>query len=165
MAPASASATPPANVSKPLADTLGYNGQGWGTWSSNEIGPWNLSYKKGLLTVEYVYNLDYMYQQAISFQIYAKTTGSYLLSNKYKGTYATCSSPNQYPPFFWTTYTTDSIHTGMVTLTKLDTVNKISSGTFWFAAATKDTLKTHNNKDSIISVADTINNGFFTLAW
>jgi hypothetical protein len=44
-------------------------------------------------------------------------------------------------------YETDSLHTGQVTITKYDTVNKIYSGTFYFTAQ-------NINNDSIVHITD-----------
>lgn len=60
--------------------------------------------------------------------IHAKQTGTYILSNlnyAIVGEFGFCSL-NSFG------YSTDSIHTGMVNLTTLDTINHITSGTFSF---------------------------------
>jgi hypothetical protein len=74
----------------------------------------------------------------------AKTPGTYLLSNKNTGVYT----------WFTTTYSTDSSHTGMVTLIQLDTINHITSGTFWFACEEQSPI--------LNGGSTTVKNGYFT---
>jgi hypothetical protein len=66
----------------------------------------------------------------ISFLVYAKQAGTYVLSNHNiasLGEYGFCS-PNS---FQWQT---DSAHTGSINFTQFDTINHIVSGTFSFVA-------------------------------
>ena len=64
-------------------------------------------------------------------KFYAKTTGTYLLSTKDTG----CIDEVEYMKgsVGAFAYYTDSVYTGKVILTELDTIHHLASGTFWYA--------------------------------
>ncbi|HTA27071.1 MAG TPA: hypothetical protein VK809_04750 [Bacteroidia bacterium] len=90
-------------------------------------------------------------------KFYAKSQGIYLLSNKNNGSYSEGGwSPSH---GFWSiNYYTDSIYIGKVTLTELDTINHVASGTFYF-----------NCEEQYLTInggLDSVTNGYFTnLKW
>jgi len=100
------------------------------------------------------YDTSSGYNEEISIRVKANKTGSFTLSNVNTG------------DVFWTTthpkasfaYYTDSVHTGLITLTTFDTVNHVASGTFNFVA--QEQMPTKNGGNA------TVTNGSFTnLKW
>ena len=92
---------------------------------------------------------------SFTIKFYAKNTGIYVLSNINTGKYYEYNVNN--PPYSYN-FSTDSIHTGIVTLTKLDTINHLLSGTFWYAA--------EEQSPTLNGGVDTLKNGYFTnLRW
>jgi hypothetical protein len=89
---------------------------------------------------------------AITLNFHAKTTGTYLLSNKNRGEYFI--EANAVPRYYFT----DSVHAGTVILTELDTINHVASGTFSFACEMQN--------PNVNGGLDSVKNGYFTyLKW
>jgi hypothetical protein len=147
---------PPVTQTNSIGDTAkqywGYGGDAYSTRSgSSYIGTWSSSIKVSqdtfFISGGLVFYASRGWGNSISLKFYAKGTGAYILSNKNTGTYFT-----SYP--VRTFYGTDSIHTGILTLTKLDTVNHYISGTFWFSS--------EMYYPSVNGMLDTVRNGYFT---
>ncbi len=89
----------------------------------------------------------------MDFSIHARQIGVYLLSNKDRG--GQSENDGRGGSAGWTT---DSTHTGQVTLTELDTIHHIASGTFWY----NDTIEAYSSA-SYAPKLSSVKNGFFTL--
>jgi len=119
-------------------------------WSANVDG---ITYKHN----ELAFQCDVNFQSPdyyVSVSFYTKTTGVYILSNKNSAAYSAL-----YPTYnLYKYYYTDSIHTGIVTLTELDTINHLASGAFWFAA--------EEQSPTVNGGIDSVKYGYFTnLTW
>ncbi len=90
------------------------------------------------------------YSSTFNITFSAKNTGVYILSNKNFGTY----NFDNYQVYYFSYYVTDSIHTGVLTLTKLDTINHYISGTYSYAC--------EEQRPSVNGGIDSVKNGFFT---
>jgi hypothetical protein len=155
---------PPLDTISPT--TVGFDNVGNIVTSDNpisyEFGSYSLTYKNNVVvffaSYDPVESIDAIYSVNIKF--HAKTTGTYLLSNKDSGIY-TYSEPRYY---YYSNYYTDSIHTGTIKLTLLDTVNHVASGTFSFVAESQYGI---TSGDTIRSLeTDTVTNGYFNyLKW
>ncbi|HXP50541.1 MAG TPA: DUF6252 family protein [Bacteroidia bacterium] len=97
--------------------------------------------------------------ETISLNFKAAGTGTYLLSTTNYGVTFWRNNTTPYnPPPPNEFYSTDSTHTGSVTLTQFDTVNHIASGSFSFIGSESQPIKGEN--------MDTVRNGSFSqLTW
>ncbi len=140
-----------------------YGSPAWGFNGGNYLlydylASYEVTYKNNILVI----SLDGTIEGASwpnaywTIQFYAKETGTYILSNKNIGQYS-------WSELFGGHYTngsfnTDSIHTGKVTLTVLDTINHVVSGTFWYAC--------EEQAPTVNGGVDSVTNGYFTnLKW
>ena len=142
--------TPPNHINTPR-DTFGYNN--FIFWEY-QLSANDMNYKNGVLNLTVSYwggseTITYIY-----FSIHAKQTGVYLLSNKDTGKFGTIFDADIRHWWF-----TDSKDTGKVTLTELDTINHIASGTFWYTA------KLGQGDTAFVMPYTSVDNGFFTLNW
>lgn len=94
------------------------------------------------------------YYEEISISLKTNKTGTFTLSNvNYGDVFSAYLLSKTYFAYY-----TDSVHTGLVTLTTFDTVNHVASGTFNFVA--QEQSPTKNGGDA------TVTNGSFTsLKW
>lgn len=138
----------PVNNSRLPTDTFGYNGINF-----KGALPF-LVYQNSVLTVNISRWVGSETVWGMNFSIHARQTGVYLLSNKDKG-----EESEHYGAGAWAGWTTDSTHTGQVTLTELDTIHHIASGTFWY----NDTIET--NSSPYVPRVSQVKNGFFTATW
>ncbi len=123
-------------------------------WPATTYG---ITYTGNVLFVSLYYSWDgpgtgeYWY-----IQLHAKDTGTYLLSNKNIGYFEnTVKNSSTFTSYI---YCTDSIHTGKVTLTVLDTINHVASGTCSYAGEMQS--------PTVNGDVASIKNGFFTnLKW
>ena len=121
---------------------------------SSTFGGYSITYTDNLIRIYASYDpYDSPHgSPAINIKFYAKTIGTYILSNKDSCTFIYSNN------LHYVEYYTDSVHTGKVILTQLDTVNHLASGTFWFACE----MQYPNVNGGI----DTLTNGYFTnLKW
>ncbi len=147
--------------------TVGFDNGGNIVTSNNPVsysyGSYSLTYKNNVLVIYASYDpvesIDGTY--SVNIKLYTKSTGKYILSNKDSGIYSYDEPRYNY----YVNYYTDSLHTGIVNLTLLDTINHVASGTFSFVAESKFGIV--NGNDTIPNIeTDTVTNGYFNyLRW
>lgn len=113
----------------------------------------NVSYSGSILKI-YYYTFFEGNGFSFSIEFHAVDTGVYVLSNRNTGNYTI-----QYLNVTLNTiaYYTDSVHTGRVALTLLDTINHVASGTFSY---------TSEEQSPIVNGGSRYDHGYFTdLRW